>query len=79
VNDARLSDITRLAIASARLPAECRMCGGSRWRHDTNGDGSTLAICERCGATAAIGRWWQDAAVGVRVPAESAWSALKQA
>jgi len=75
--NADLSAITQTARAAAVATAACERCGSHRWTHDTNGDGSALAICARCGLALPLGRWYQDASVGVRVPAESNWSALK--
>lgn len=49
------------------------------WTHSTNGDGGTVQICPKCRRCYPVGRYYQDAAVGVRIPALSTWSALHNA
>lgn len=48
------------------------------WTHSTNGDGGTVQICPKCRRCYPVGRYYQDAAVGVRIPALSTWSALHE-
>lgn len=57
----------------------CPSCGAEDkpWAHSTNGDGSTAQCCTNCGQCFPLGaRYYQDAAVGVRMIHFSWWSAL---
>jgi hypothetical protein len=66
-------DLTRLpsfaTYARARTACEC---GGAVFEWRTSGDGGLLQVCERCGLSWGVGRFWIDAAIGPR--SESVWS-----
>ena len=66
------SDVT-LEVAQG-YRKHCK-CGSKQWTHSTNGDGSTLQICSKCGVPYPIGRYYQDLSVGVRYIALSMLSA----
>lgn len=52
-------------------------CGAvDRWMYSTNGDGSSVQICKKCGKVYTVGRHYQDYAVGVRLIAFSHLSAI---
>ena len=75
--DANLSTLTQLSLARAEAMRYCPGCHiEERWDYETNGDGGVIAICQNCGYCVPLGKYWQDPAVGVRIPARSQWSAL---
>lgn len=54
----------------------CPACHATKcWDYSTNGDGATVQVCLRCGAIVPYGRFYRDAALGVRVIAYSMLSA----
>lgn len=57
---------------------QCPGCGATEkpWQYSTNGDGSTAQCCTQCGTCYPMGRYFQDASVGVRMIHFSWWSAL---
>lgn len=74
------SRLDRLPSSSTVVPKRtaCARCGREpmRWNYLTNGDGSTVQECPGCGTCYAIGRWYSEAELGIRLPARSIWSAI---
>jgi len=67
-------DLTRLpSFATYASAKEVCECGGDSFAWLTSGDGGLLQVCQRCGASWGVGRFWVDKQIGPRV--ESVWSA----